>query len=137
MGKSSKSEPTQNQVAIKWAVRVFVLGTLVLMLVLAFIEYRARSNSQATADLWFDKHGELIAGNECRLGVLEDIAVGNPSRRTGQLSDLEDPRESRGVRVYEWKGAFNTYAIYVGVLDFQGVEEDNLVVETIEGATKL
>jgi hypothetical protein len=136
MGKN-KTELTQNQVAIRWAVRVFVLGTLVVLLVLAVLEFRAKSHSQATAEAWVEKH-DAAGGSDCRLGELEDLVVGNPSKpRRGELSDLNDARDSRSVVVYHWKGAFNTYAVYIGVLDFAGIEPENYIVETIEGPRKL
>jgi hypothetical protein len=132
MGKSSK-EASQNQVAIKWAVRVFVLGVLVIVLILAVLDYQQKVNAQKTADAWLDKQQELIAGDELRQSALAGMVVGKPTVRDGELGDLEDPRNSRLVQIYDWKGYFRTYSIRVGLLPIgsQPIEESK--VETIEG----
>jgi hypothetical protein len=107
MGKKSKAQPSDTQIAIKWAVRVFVLGTLILLVVLAYFDYQAKTAAEDTMDAWLDRYDELADGYIMRDHQLEDLTKGDPVIRNGQPSELGSDR------VYEWRGFFRTYGIRV------------------------
>ncbi len=133
MAKKHKEAPSDAQVAIKWAVRVFVLGTLVLLLVLALMDYFAKKDAQATADAWLDRQHEEVAGEGLKQRELAALIKGRPTLRDGAVSDLQDPRLSQAVQVYQWKGIFRTYKVYVGLLPIGQPTIEDDIVETVEG----
>ncbi len=133
MGKK-KTEPSQNQQAIKWAVRVFVLGTLIFLVILAYQDFQAKSEAQQTADAWRDRVREVDnEDGELRQRDLGPLVVGNATMRNGVLSDLQNPRTSHRVQIYEWKGVFRTYSIRVGLYDLPDTASEDGIVEVIEG----
>lgn len=129
-----KSKPSDIQQAIKWAVRVFVLGTLIFLVILAYQDFQAKSEAQRTADAWRDRVQELDRQDgELKQRDLAPLIEGNPIRRDGELADLQNPRTSHRVFIYEWKGVFRTYSIRVGLYDLPETTLDDSIVEVVEG----
>lgn len=130
MGKKKQSE---TQVAVKWAVRVFVLGTLILLIVLAYSDFQVKSQAQQTLDAWLNKYDEFADGRVMRDNELADLIVGKPTVRDGDSSELQRPKNSAFVQVYEWRGTFRTYSIKVGFSDSPEDSFGGRPIETIEG----
>lgn len=86
-------------------VRILVFGTLVILLLLAFLDFRAKRAYEESLDVW---RAELRTQQSQRLDVelsrVRELAVGDPTEE--QISQTPTLIRYR----FSWPGIFRTYA---------------------------
>lgn len=87
-----------------WIIRIVIFGALGVILVLAVLDYQAKTQATETGAAW---RGLLSEANEKHasdlpLEKLKDSMKGSP-----------EITENTGQNVYTWKGPFRSYAITV------------------------
>jgi hypothetical protein len=85
-------------------IRVVVFGTLAVVLVLAYMDYRVKQQATQTGKAWRDLLTEANANHAADLPVdkLKESMQGSP-----------EVSEKDHQNVYTWKGSFRSYAIRV------------------------
>jgi hypothetical protein len=106
-----------------WIIRSVVFGALGVVLVLAVLDYQAKTQAQDTSDAWDKLLNEANAENasDVPLEKLKDGMKGSP-----------EVTESQGQNVYTWKGPFRKYVVTV-TYDPQTPSKS---VDSIEGIGK-
>ncbi len=89
-----------------WIVRMAIFGTLAVVLVLAVLDYRMKSQASETGVVWRDLLNKSNAQDIPRLpeGQLTESLIGSPD-----VEKREDPDQN----IYTWKGPFRKYEITV------------------------
>jgi len=113
-------------------VRAVIYGVLVIVLVLALIDYMAKKKATDTINAWRDakKATDAIVEEkdmkEITESDLEPLVVGSPSKESITISGREQARSrSKEKVVYNWGGIFRTYTatIYIGPGKHRPIEE--------------
>jgi hypothetical protein len=130
MAAKRKQDPAPN-VAVRWAVRVIVAGILIVLLLLALADYRARTTALATGEAFrdaYDSEGEL---GDLLKSKLAPLVQGTPQVGPAEISSLTSPGLSVSAERYVWSSPLRTYTVTVGFR--KGADP---VVEVIEGPGK-
>ena len=87
-----------------WIIRIVIFGALGVVLVLALLDYQAKTQATETGEAWRNLLTESNEGgdSELPLDTLKDSMKGSP-----------EVSETKGQNVYTWKGQFREYAITV------------------------
>lgn len=113
-------------------VRVAVYGVLVVVLILALIDYFAKKKATDTVTAWREakKSADAVVEEkdlkEMKESELESLVVGNPSKETITVSGREQARtRSKEKVIYDWGGIFRSYkaTVYIGPGSHRPVEE--------------
>ncbi len=98
----ANADETRMKEPVKLAVRIVVGLTLGVLVVLAMMDYRAKSNAGRTTSAWLDALKSATAGrSELFYSDLSSDVDGSP-QITGEAS--------QGRVVYTWNGVFRLYS---------------------------
>lgn len=116
-------QPTEKQSkndAVKWATRIGVCVIFFVLIVMAAMDYRAKTNATSTTTAWLDILKQSADNDkQLRCSDLPAHVVGSP-HITGKFT--------LGEVVYTWRGIFRNYTTTVTCED-----EEQPIVLRIEG----
>lgn len=106
MAKKKKSSGNKSR---DWIIRIVIFGVLGVVLILAALDFRAKSQATETSEVWVEM---LNDANENKAGVLpiqdlEEGIVGSPE------VTKEEAGSNGTNHVYTWNGIFREYKVTV------------------------
>lgn len=121
--RSSKPDNTIRD----WIIRGVVFGILGVLLVLALLEFQAKTAATGIAQSWRDALKAKDEKEDLRKSEFDKIPLkGSPTVTTAKAE--QNSYAAVSVNTYVWKGAFRTYTVKVYI----GLGEDP-AIEHVEG----
>lgn len=123
--KSSKAKP--KSATRDWIIRGIVFGGLAVLLVLALLDFQAKTAAQTTADAWHAAMKSKTEEQDLKKSEFSKIPVqGSPQMVSQQAGP--NPFAAKTIETYTWSGTFRKYTVKV----FVGMGADPSI-ESIQG----
>lgn len=127
-GSGSGKAPAKAGASVRdWIIRGVIFGGLAILLVVALLDFQAKSAATGAAQAWRDALKAKDEKQDLRKSEFDRIPVkGSPAVTTARAE--QNSYAAVSVTTYVWKGTFRTYTVKV----FIGLGEDP-AIEHIEG----
>jgi len=124
--QTSADQPVKDRNTGRTVARVVIYGALLVLLVLAGLDFRQKRAAESSFKSWDDKFHEILeTGKDMRQSDVVSLTQGNPNTISGRPG--KEHRFSRSMTKYTWKGVFREYSVTV----YYGLGADDPIVEEI------
>jgi len=120
---SASSKGTGGNPTTKWIIRGVVGAVLVLILLLAVLDFTKKGQMTKTGDAWLNAMNDAEGkGDPLKFSALDSMIVGSPIRSDRGPGSSGGAASGNKSYTYAWNGIFRTYSIEVETVSEAGDE---------------